>query len=108
MLFEDEKGQWHILDYKTAVGDEGSAREGGYDLQIEIYALAAHKILKVPVRSGIVYYLKNMKEVTMRFPEEREAAGYFKKIEKHVCDFQEKILNFSNERQSRTLSYENN
>jgi ATP-dependent helicase/nuclease subunit A len=97
MLFEDEKGAWHILDYKTAAGDEDAARRSAYDLQMEIYALAAERLLKLPVRSVIIYYLKNQKAVTLSFPSEKSAA-IFDGLEKKICGLQQKILDYSNER----------
>lgn len=97
VLFEDDEGGWHILDYKTATGDDAAARESAYDLQLEIYALAAHKILKIPVRSGIIYYLKNKKEVTLPFGSGKNGC-FFEALEKKIFDLQEKILDYSNER----------
>ena len=97
VLFEDGKGDWHILDYKTATGDDKTARGSVYDLQIEIYALAAHKILKIPVCSGIIYYLKNQKDVTIPFAPET-AEGLFNELERKIFGLQEKILDYSNER----------
>lgn len=104
VLFEDEKGEWHILDYKTAVGDEASAKESAYTLQIEIYALAARKILGLPIRSGIVYYLKNGSEVVTEFPGGEKTDSHFDTIEKQVFDFQQNILNFYNEKLLQTKS----
>lgn len=92
-LFEDEKGEWYILDYKTAVGDEDAARESGYQLQMEIYALAAKKILKIPIHSGMIYYLKNQKVVTLPLQ-----TYDFDKLEKKIDDLQERILDYSNKR----------
>ena len=97
LLFEDEKGEWHILDYKTAEGDEASARESAYDLQLEIYALAAQRILKLPVRSAIIYYLKNQKSVILPFPAEK-AGAFFDGLEKKIRGLQQQILDYSNER----------
>jgi RecB family exonuclease len=97
MLFEDAQGAWHILDYKTAAGDEAAARRSGYDLQLEIYALAAERLLKLPVRSAIIYYLKNQKAVTLLFPREK-SVGFFDDLEKKICALQQKILDYSNER----------
>ena len=59
VLFQDAAGNWHVLDYKTAVGDAVKSKEAGYELQIGIYAFAAHKILKISPKTGIVYFLKN-------------------------------------------------
>ena len=66
------------------------------NLQLEIYALAAGKILKFPVRSAIIYYLKNQKAVTQLFPPENFQAC-LDGLEKKVCDLQQKILDYSNE-----------
>jgi len=100
MLFEDVKGDWHILDYKTASGDEEAARQSAYDLQMEIYALAARSILKLPVRSAIIYYLKNQKTVTLVFPPEKDKE-IFGGLEKKVRDLQQKILDYSNQRMEK-------
>ena len=97
ILFEDGKGQWHILDYKTAAGDEEAARKSAYDLQLEIYTLAAERILKLPVRSAIIYYLKNQKAVTLPFPAEKSGA-FFDGLEKKICALQQQILDYSNGR----------
>ena len=100
MLFEDEKGGWHILDYKTAAGDEDSARKSAYDLQLEIYALAAERILKLPVRSALIYYLKSQKAVVLPFAAERSQA-FFDGLEKKICGLQQRILDYSNERMAK-------
>jgi ATP-dependent helicase/nuclease subunit A len=100
ILFEDEKGAWHILDYKTAAGDEAAAKKSAYDLQLEIYALAAERILKLPVRSAMIYYLKNQKSVALSFPEEKSGA-FFDALEKKICGLQQKILDYSNERMAQ-------
>ncbi|MFH0986152.1 MAG: UvrD-helicase domain-containing protein [Candidatus Omnitrophota bacterium] len=97
ILLEDAKGHWHILDYKTAAGDEASAEKSAYDLQLEIYALAAERILKLPVRSAIIYYLKNQKAVTIPFSAEKTPA-LFDDLEKKIRDLQQRILDYSNER----------
>ena len=96
VLFEDEGGEWHLLDYKTAARDETSARKSAYDLQLEIYALAAGKILKVPVRSAIICYLKNQKVVTLPFPAE-DFPVFLDGLEKKICGLQQRILDYSNE-----------
>lgn len=99
MLFEDNEGAWHILDYKTAVGDEDAARESGYLLQLEIYALAVTQLLKIPVRSGIVYFLKNQKAVTIPLAESMSAEkreAFYRKLEQKIEGLQKEILDFSN------------
>jgi ATP-dependent helicase/nuclease subunit A len=100
ILFEDEEGAWHILDYKTAAGDEEAARKSAYDLQLEIYALAAERILKLAFRSSIIYYLKNQKAVTLSFSQ-GPAAAFFDSLEKKICDMQKQVLDYSNERMAQ-------
>jgi ATP-dependent helicase/nuclease subunit A len=100
ILFEDQKGEWHVLDYKAAAGDEEAARKSAYDLQLEIYAIAAERILKLPVRSAIIYYLKNQRAVALPFPEEKPAA-FFGKLGEKIRDLQQKILDYSNERMAK-------
>jgi CRISPR/Cas system-associated exonuclease Cas4 (RecB family) len=100
ILFEDEKGEWHILDYKTAVGDEKAAHKSAYDLQLEIYAIAAERILKLPVRSAIIYYLKNQKTVALSFPVEKSGA-FLNDLEKKIRSLQQKILDYSNEQMTK-------
>ncbi|MDD5226783.1 MAG: 3'-5' exonuclease [Candidatus Omnitrophica bacterium] len=104
ILFEDEKGEWHILDYKTAMGDEETARKSAYDLQMEIYALAAERILKLPVRSAIIHYLKNQKAVTLSFPAEK-AGAFFDSLEKKICGLQQQILDYSNEHMTQECEF---
>ncbi|MBI3313743.1 MAG: UvrD-helicase domain-containing protein [Candidatus Omnitrophica bacterium] len=59
LLFQDARGHWYVLDYKTAVGSADKIASSGYDLQIQIYALAVSRILgKIP-DSGMIYFLKN-------------------------------------------------
>lgn len=67
---------------------------------MEIYALAAERILKLPVRSAMIYYLKNQRAVTLPFPSEK-AAVFFDGLEKKICALQQKILDYSNERMAQ-------
>lgn len=100
ILFEDEQGGWHILDYKTAEGNEAASRKSAYDLQLEIYAVAAERILKIPVRSAMIFYLKNQNLVTLSFPAEKSKV-MFDDLEKKICSLQQKILEDSNKRIAR-------
>lgn len=59
LLFQDETGDWHILDYKTAVGDAQKVKDSAYDLQMGIYAAAVQEILKVAPKTAMLYFLKN-------------------------------------------------
>jgi len=74
VLFEDESG-WHVLDYKTAVGDEEKIRKSGYDLQAALYSHAASVILKALPRSAVLYFLKNDWSWQMDWSEKSLAAS---------------------------------
>ena len=87
VLFQNDDGSFTVLDYKTAEGDAAKTVERGYDLQIQIYALAAAKILKQPVSRGQVYYLKNQCAVDVPLAD-------FDKIEADVNELQLKLLDF--------------
>ncbi len=91
VLFQDGNGHWHVLDYKTAMGDAAKAKEAGYELQIEIYAFAAHKILKITPKTGIVYFLKN------QFAHVLELNGAaLEAVGARLAGLQESILQFGN------------
>jgi ATP-dependent helicase/nuclease subunit A len=92
VLFQDTRGRWHILDYKTAVGDENKLEKSGYQVQIVLYAHAVQEILKVAPHSGILYFLKNGWS-------HREALGpeKMREIAAQVKQWQEEILNFRNQ-----------
>ena len=87
VLFQNEDGSYTVLDYKTAEGDAAKTIERGYDLQIQIYALAAAKILKQPVSRGQVYYLKNQCSVDVPLAD-------FGKIESDVNELQLRLIEF--------------
>lgn len=87
VLFLNNDGAYTVLDYKTAEGDEEKSIKQGYDLQIKIYALAASKILKQPVKRAQIYFLKNRRTVTVDL-------GSFKQIEEDVNALQLELLDF--------------
>lgn len=69
LLYQDSAGRWHILDYKTAVGDADKAVRDHYDIQIAIYGLAVYHLLKQVPATGTVYFLKNQKPHTFQFDQ---------------------------------------
>lgn len=91
VLFKDKTGQWHVLDYKTAVGDAAKAKESGYELQIGMYAFAAYKILGITPASGIIYFLKN--QASHVLPFDRPALDA---LGKKLAGLQDSIINFAN------------
>lgn len=87
LLFQNPDGSYTVLDYKTAEGDAAKVAKQGYDLQIQIYALAASKILKQPVSRGQVYFLKNHCAVDVPLDD-------FARIESNVNEIQSRLLEF--------------
>jgi ATP-dependent helicase/nuclease subunit A len=69
LLFEDRQGRWHVLDYKTAVGDDAKVQSSGYDLQVMIYALAVQRLAGILPAEAVVYFLKNQHEYAVRLDE---------------------------------------
>lgn len=94
VLFQNQDGSYTVLDYKTSEGDAKKVSKQGYDLQIQIYALAAAKILKQPVSYGRVYFLKNHCAVDVPLDD-------FAKIENDVNELQLQLLEFVKSRYSR-------
>lgn len=94
LLIQDENGDWIVIDYKTAVGDEAKAKQSAYDLQIAIYAAAVERIAGIVPKQGMVYFIKNNKTYAMDFTREI-LAGHAKKIKA----MQEEILEFSKKTQ---------
>lgn len=90
LLIQNEAGDWIVIDYKTATGDEAKAKQSAYDLQIAIYAAAVQQISGIVPKQGMVYFIKNNKTYAMDFTRE-VLAGHVKKIKA----MQEEILEFS-------------
>ena len=93
LLFQDASGSWHVLDYKTALGDPEKVSQAGYDLQIQIYATAVAELLgEIPV-SGSVYFLKNQWEYRVDFDAQK--LGVFGE---HLKQMQDSIVAYRNQR----------
>jgi len=76
LLYQDGAGDWHVVDYKTAVGDEAKVEASGYRTQIELYGLAVHRLLGKAPRSGVLFFLKNGWEYGIEWkPGELEKTG---------------------------------
>lgn len=91
VLFRDKAGVWHVLDYKTATGDAAKSKASGYELQIGMYAFAAHKILGITPATGIVYFLKNLYAHTLPFD-----AASLKALGTRLAALQDSIISFGN------------
>ncbi|MBU3758607.1 MAG: hypothetical protein FGM27_01610 [Candidatus Omnitrophica bacterium] len=70
VLFQDARGDWHVLDYKTAEGSPEKLAQSGYVTQIRIYAHAVFQLLGRAPASGILYFLKNAWEHRTLFSAE--------------------------------------
>ena len=89
LVFQDEAGRWHIVDYKTAAGDSEKAVHAAYDFQIAVYAAAFYEISGVIPASGAVYFLKNQGEHKMPMSLEilAQYAGRLRKTQEEILDF---------------------
>ncbi len=96
VLFEDEQG-WHILDYKTAEGDEAKVRARGYEHQIAIYALACRRLLGKAPQSGILYFLKNQWQYVAGFDTAslNRAEFELRKAQEDILDYKNRLYNLS-------------
>ncbi|MDP3921685.1 MAG: UvrD-helicase domain-containing protein [Candidatus Omnitrophota bacterium] len=90
LLIEDSRGSWHILDYKTAVGDEAKVVSAGYAVQIEIYAHAVNQIMGVRPSGGMIHFLKNDWTYRMTWDVRKIA-----ETQNSVRALQERILEFA-------------
>ena len=59
-LWQDEAGDWHVVDFKTnAVTPESVASTANkYEMQMLVYALAVEQIFKQPAKSLTLYFLR--------------------------------------------------
>jgi len=61
LLFQDARGQWHIVDYKSdRVGDEGlAAHAERYELQMGVYAAAVSARFDEPPATASLHFLRS-------------------------------------------------
>jgi len=91
-LFEDDQG-WHVLDYKTALGDESKVISRGYQYQIEIYAAACRQLMGKSPQSGILYFLKNQWQYVVSFNKEAldRAALDLRQTQEDILDYKNQL-----------------
>jgi len=59
LVYQDSGDGWHLVDYKTAEGDERKMKESGYETQMLFYAHAVSEILGISSITFSVFFLKN-------------------------------------------------
>lgn len=91
LVYQNQKSEWLILDYKTSdVNEDSFAKRGEeYRVQLELYALALWKILGAAPLEARVYFLRP--GLTHRIPFVPSA---FDKLFERFTDFQRQILQF--------------
>ncbi|MBN1688753.1 MAG: UvrD-helicase domain-containing protein [Candidatus Omnitrophica bacterium] len=99
VLFQDEKNKWHLIDYKTAVGDEKKVKDSGYEVQMEIYAYALGTLLGVWPASARLVFLKNQWTCPIHLSREKVF-----ELEKKIQGMQEEILLLRNQEASNVES----
>ncbi len=91
VLFQDARGRWHVLDYKSALGSDEKVA-GAYELQIRLYAHAVQELLDIQPASGILYFLKNGWTWTQTL-----TPAAMQENTQHIRHLQEEILNYRNQ-----------
>ena len=63
-LYQDDAGQWHIVDFKTnrVTPRNLSSQAASYEMQMLVYALATETILGVPPQSLTLHFLRTGEE----------------------------------------------
>jgi ATP-dependent helicase/nuclease subunit A len=79
-LYQDQRGGWHLLDYKTNQVTRATLAEtaGGYEMQMMVYALAVEQILKRPPVEIVLHFLRGNLE--QRFTWDLLARDYAKDL----------------------------
>lgn len=93
VLFQDGRGAWHVVDYKTAVGDPALVKEARYDLQIALYALAVREILGEGPRWGVLHFLRNHWTYRQKLDEKSLKAAQYE-----IRELQKEILAYRSQR----------
>jgi ATP-dependent helicase/nuclease subunit A len=63
-LYQDVRGGWHVLDYKTNQISENNLAEtvAAYEMQMMVYALAVEQILRRPPVEIVLHFLRGGRE----------------------------------------------
>ncbi len=91
LLYQNRKGEWVVLDYKTSRVQADTLAERGedYRLQLELYALALREILGHPPAEARIHFLRAGLSHCIPF----DPAG-FDELLKKFTDLQKEILEF--------------
>ncbi|OGW89647.1 MAG: hypothetical protein A3A73_00715 [Omnitrophica bacterium RIFCSPLOWO2_01_FULL_50_24] len=60
LLYQNQKGEWIILDYKTSRVESADLKQEAarYRTQLELYTLAAHELLRLPIARATLYFAR--------------------------------------------------
>jgi ATP-dependent exoDNAse (exonuclease V) beta subunit len=77
-LYQDTRGGWHLIDYKTDTvsPDEVAQKAQQYEMQIGLYALAAEKALGDRLAEVVLYFLKPGQEYPLVCASPRKTAHF--------------------------------
>jgi ATP-dependent exoDNAse (exonuclease V) beta subunit len=91
LLYQNSKGEWVILDYKTSEVDEETFTERGedYRVQLELYALAASQILGQPPREARIHFLRRglTHRITFQAKDFEKLSDKFSSLQKGILAF---------------------
>ncbi len=99
LIYQRKNGDWVILDYKTSrvTPETFKARAEDYRLQLELYALAAWKIMGISPAEAQVHFLRGGLTHPLFF-----SAGDFDRLYAEFSGLQERIIDFRKERIKET------
>jgi len=101
LIYQNQAGEWTILDYKTSRVDEKNFMVRGeeYRIQLELYALAVSQILGHPPAEGKVYFLRP--GLTHRIPF---TPDMFVQFSEKFTDLEKEILKFRRQKLATGIS----
>ncbi|MBN2578567.1 MAG: UvrD-helicase domain-containing protein [Pirellulales bacterium] len=71
-LYQDDAGDWHLLDYKTnrVTPENLTDTAEAYAMQMLLYALAVETLLKAPPREVVLHFLRTGEEYSFPWEEQ--------------------------------------
>ncbi len=90
LLYQDEQGDWIILDYKTSLIVDGDLKSHAdrYQGQMLLYALACYELLKIKPKAAILYFTRVDKSFEFSLSEinYEQLRKEFESIQKQILD----------------------
>ncbi len=95
LIYQNRKGEWVILDYKTSQVDEKTYEEQGeeYRTQMELYGLAVWQILHRSPREAQIHFLRPglTHRISFAPPDLEKLLGKYTEMQEQILEFREAI-----------------